>query len=346
MRALVKQDAAPGTRLVSIPVPVPGPGQVLVRVEAAGVCESDVGIDRWDAWASTNVRPPLVLGHEMAGTVVALGEGVSRVRVGQLVAAESNLVDWSCYQCRTGREYACRNLRILGVHEPGVFAEYAVLPETNAWVTVGLSPEVAVLQEPMGTAVFATFVEEIAGESVAVLGCGPIGLMCVAVAKRAGARRVFAVDGSPVRLGRAAAMGADVLLGVGVESRAASTDHVLGETGGDGVDVVIETAGSGTLLQFGLRVLANGGRVSLLGTHAGPVALDLSRSVISKGIRIYGITGRRQFESWYRTRALLEEGLDLSSIVTHRLPLSRFADAFDLVETGEAGRVLLLPQEG
>ena len=343
MLALVKDAPGPGASLREIPVPEPGPSEVLVRVEAASVCGTDLHIERWDPWAQENFGPlPMTFGHEMAGTVVARGQGATRVALGALVAAETHLVDWTCYQCRTGRAHICRSLRILGVHAPGTFAQYALIPETNAWVTEGLGPEVAALQEPMGNAVHACFVEEIAGQTVAVLGCGPIGLMAVAVAQMAGARRVIATDVNPERLAMARRLGAHEALD--------AHDDVAGRlrelTDGDGVDVVLEMSGSEAALHQGLAAITNGGRVSLLGTHAAPATIDLSEEIIFKGLRIYGITGRRLFETWYRTTALLEEGLDLSPIITHRLPLAQYEKAFTLVAEGHAGKVVLLPQQG
>ncbi len=341
MRALVKERPEPGAAIREVPVPRPRPGEVLVRVEAVSVCGTDVHIERWDRWAEANFHPPMVFGHEVAGRVVALGVGTSRVALGQRVAVETHIVDWTCYQCRTGRPHVCQNFRSLGVHVQGAFAEYVAIPETNAWPSDNLPPDVAALQEPMGNAVFSVFAEEVTGQTVAVLGCGPIGLMAVAIAKRAGARRVFATDLRDERLDIARRMGADLCIrgddDVPARLRAA--------TAGDGVDVVLEMSGSEAALHQGLAAITNGGRVSLLGTHATPVTLDLSPEVIFKGIRIYGITGRRLFETWYRTRALLEEGLDLSPIITHHLPLARYAEAFDLVEAGHAGKVVLLPQE-
>jgi threonine 3-dehydrogenase len=342
MRALVKEEAAPGAHVRDIPVPEPGPGEVLVRVEAASVCGTDVHIERWDKWAQQNFGPPpMVFGHEMAGVVVAHGPGAGRIELGRTVAAETHIVDGTCYQCRTGRAHVCRALRILGVHRPGTFAQYVAIPEANAWVYEGLPAEIAALQEPLGNAVHATFVEEVAGETVAVLGCGPIGLMAVAVLRMAGARRIFATDVNPERLAMAGRMGADVVLDAG--------DDVVGRlrsaTDGNGVDVVLEMSGAEAALHQGLAALTNGGRISLLGTHSRPVTVDLSSEVIFKGIRVYGITGRRMFETWYRTTALLEEGLDLAPIITHRLPLTRYAEGFDLVAAGHAGKVVLLPQE-
>ncbi|MET1233010.1 MAG: L-threonine 3-dehydrogenase [Candidatus Limnocylindrales bacterium] len=342
MRALIKASPAPGVDLLDTPVPVPGPGEVLVRVLAASVCGTDVHIERWDAWAQEHVRPPMIFGHEMAGIVVAHGPGTGRIALGELVAAETHLVDWTCYQCRTGRAHVCQHLRILGVHAPGTFAEYATIPETNAWVSEGLTPEVAALQEPMGNAVHATFVEEIAGQSVAITGCGPIGLMAVAIARIAGARHVFATDLMPERLAMALRMGADQV----IDARDDVAGRLRALTDGDGVDVVLEMSGAEAALHQGLAALTNGGRISLLGTHARPATLELSEEIIFKGIRVYGITGRRMFETWYRTTALLEQGLDLSPIITHRLPLAEYRQAFDLVAAGHAGKVVLLPQEG
>ena len=342
MRALVKEQRAPGAAVREVPLPQPGPGELLVRVEAASVCGTDVHVERWDQWAEENFGPtPMIFGHEMAGVVVGHGQGAGRIPLGETVAAETHIVDWTCYQCRTGRAHICRSLRILGVHLPGTFAQYVVIPEMNAWVYEGLSPEIAALQEPLGNAVHATFVEEIAGQTVAVLGCGPIGLMSIAVARMAGARRVFATDINPERLEMAGQMGADLLL----EASDDIVERLRAETDGNGVDVVLEMSGAEAALHQGLAALTNGGRISLLGTHNTPVTLDLSQEVIFKGIRLYGITGRRMFDTWYRTTALLEEGLDLRPIITHRLPLTDYASAFDLVASGHAGKIVLLPQE-
>jgi threonine 3-dehydrogenase len=285
---------------------------------------------------------PITFGHEMAGTVVAHGDGAGRVPLGSRVAAETHIVDWTCYQCRTGRANVCRALRILGVHVPGSFAEYVAIPETNAWVADDLSVEVAALLEPMGNAVHAAFVEEIAGQSVVILGCGPIGLMAIAVASLSGARKVFATDLNEERLAMARKMGADEAL----DARGDVVGRLLELTDGDGVDIVLEMAGAEPALHQGLAAVTNGGRVSLLGTHTSPATIDLSEEIIFKGLRVYGITGRRMFETWYRSTALLEEGLDLSPIITHRLPLAEYRQAFDLVAAGHAGKVVLLPQEG
>jgi threonine 3-dehydrogenase len=342
MRALVKERPGPGAALLQLPVPEPGPGELLVRVRAAGVCGTDLHIYRWDPWARDNLTTtPLVFGHELGGEVVARGPGADRIEVGRLVGAETHIVDWTCYQCRTGRHHVCRNLRILGVHVPGAFAEYVVVPEVNAWPSDGLAPEVAALQEPMGNAVHALFVEEVAGQTVAVLGCGPIGLMAVGIARLAGAARVFATDVNPERLALARRMGAHVAL----DARGDVVAELRARTDGNGVDVVLEMSGAAQAIHQGFAAVTNGGRISLLGIPPGPLPIDLSQEVIFKAARVYGITGRRMFETWYRTRAILDEGFDPTPVISHRLPLSRFAEAFELLGSGRAAKVVLLPGE-
>jgi threonine 3-dehydrogenase len=344
MRALVKAIEGPGAELREVPVPRPGRGEVLVRVEAASLCGTDLHIYRWDPWAQQRLqgRLPQIFGHEMAGRIVAYGdETPESVAVGTRIAAETHLVDGTCYQCRTGRAHICRNLRILGVDADGAFAEYITLPIGNVWPSDGLSPEIAAIQEPMGNAVLAAFVEEVTGETVLVTGCGPIGLMSIAICRLAGATRVFATDINPERRALAKALGADVVLDPAAED---VVGRVRGLTDGDGVDIVLEMSGAEAAIRQGFAAVTNGGRVSLLGLPSRHVTLDLNNDIIFKGIRVYGITGRRMFETWYRTSALLAQGLDLSPIVTHRFPLERFADAFELLAAGHAGKVVLLPE--
>jgi threonine 3-dehydrogenase len=343
MRALVKAEPRAGAALREVPVPLPGPGELLIRLEAVSLCGTDLHIYRWDEWAQGRLGKylPRVFGHEMAGRVVAHGPGTGAVPLGTRVAAETHLVDWTCYQCRTGREHVCANLKILGVDADGAFAEYMTLPERNAWPSEELSPEIAAIQEPMGNAVFATFVEEITTATVAVLGCGPIGLMAVAICKFAGASRVFATDVMPHRREMAARMGADCVLDGAGDVEA----EIRRETGGTGVDVVLEMSGAEAAVHQAFRIATNGGRVSLLGVPSRPITLDFSDAIIFRGLRVYGITGRQLWGTWYKTAALLREGLDVSPIITDRLPLSRYEEAFDLLAQGVAGKVVLQPQE-
>jgi threonine 3-dehydrogenase len=346
MRALVKASPAAGAELRDVAVPLPGDGELLIRVEAASLCGTDLHIYRWDDWAESRLGKglPRIFGHEMAGRVVAHGPNVrgrGEIPLGTLVAAETHLVDQSCYQCRTGREHVCANLRILGVDMDGAFAQYVALPAHNAWPSEGLSPEIAAIQEPMGNAVHAAFVEELAGQTVVVTGCGPIGLMTVAIAKLAGAAKVFATDINPERLEIARRMGADVAIN-GHEDVVARLREL---TGGVGVDVVLEMSGAEVAIRQGFEAVTNGGRVSLLGIPERPITLDLASDVIFKGLRVYGITGRKMFETWYRTQALLAQGLDLTPIVTHRIAMRDYHQAFELLAGGHAGKVVLLPQE-
>ena len=341
MRALAKVEAGPGAELIERQVPEPGPGEVLLRVDAASICGTDLHLFQWDEWAAENLVPPRILGHELAGTVVGIGPGVSRVREGDLVGVESHLFCWECAQCQRGEMHLCRDLRVIGVHVDGGFAEHVVIPEANAVESNGLDPAVVALQEPMGNAVHAAFAEPIEGRTVLVTGCGPIGLCAVGIARAAGAALVVATDTEPYRLDLARTMGADLALDAsdpGTEAR------IMEATGGDGVEVVLEMSGSPRALDQALRVITRGGRISLLGIFNGAVPIELSESVIMQGLRLHGIFGRRIYDTWERTQALLRSGaLDVTPIITHRLDLSEWPKAFELLASRHAGKVVLLP---
>jgi threonine 3-dehydrogenase len=341
MRALAKTRPEPGLEIIDAPVPTPGPGEVQLRVEAASVCGTDRHIFLWDRWAAENFPLPFILGHELAGRVAATGSGVTRVREGDLVGVESHLFDGTCTQCQAGALHLCRNLRVIGAHVDGGFADFVVIPEANAVESNGLDPAVVALQEPMGNAVHAAFVEPIAGRTVAVTGCGPIGLCAVGIAKAAGAAWVVATDAEPYRLELATTMGADLVL----DGREPDTvERVLDATGGDGVEVVLEMSGAAAALDQALRFVTRGGRVSLLGIFGEPVAVDLSNLVIEKGVRIHGVFGRRIYDTWERTQELLRSGaLDVAPILTHRFDLADWEQGFDLLGSRHAGKVVLLP---
>ena len=341
MRALAKVSAGPGAELVERPAPEPGPGEVLLKVEAASICGTDLHLFEWDDWAADNLEPPRILGHELAGTVAGIGSGVTRVREGDLVGVESHLFDWTCAQCRVGDMHLCRNLRVIGVHTDGGFAEQVVIPEANAIESNGLDPAVVALQEPMGNAVHAAFVEPIEGRSVLVTGCGPIGLCAVGIARAAGASVVIATDTEPYRLELARTMGADLALDA---AEAETEGTILDATGGDGVEVVLEMSGAPPALDSALRLVTRGGRISLLGIFGEPPRVDLSERVIMQGLRLYGIYGRRIYDTWERTQSLLRSGaLDVSPIITHRLDLADWEQAFDLIASRHAGKVVLSP---
>jgi threonine 3-dehydrogenase len=340
MRALAKVRPDAGLELIERPVPAPGPGEVLMKVDAASICGTDLHLFEWDDWAADNLQPPRILGHELAGTVISSGSGVTRVKEGDLVGVESHLFDWTCAQCRRGDMHLCRNLRVIGVHTDGGFAEHVVIPEANAIESNGLDPAVVALQEPMGNAVHAAFAEPIEGRSVLVTGCGPIGLCAVGIAKAAGASLVIATDTEAYRMELARTMGADLVL----DATDAATEERIGEaTGGDGVDVVLEMSGAAPALQQALRVITRGGSVSLLGIFSEPPTVELSELVIMKGVRLHGIYGRRIYDTWERTQSLLRGGLDVSPIITHRLGLEDWEQAFELIASRHAGKVVMAP---
>jgi threonine 3-dehydrogenase len=320
MRALAKTHPGPGAELIQRPVPTPGPGEVLLKMEAASICGTDAHLYNWDPWAAEILKPPVILGHELAGRVAATGAGVSRVREGDLVGVESHIVCWDCAQCRAGDMHLCRDLKVIGAHVDGGFAEYVVIPETNAIESNGLDPAVVALQEPMGNAVHAAFVEPIEGRSVAVTGAGPIGVLAVAIARAAGASWVVATDVEPYRLELARTMGADLAL----DARDTDTaERIVAETGGDGVEVVLEMSGSQAALDQALHFITRGGRISLLGIFASPVEMHLSDLVIQKGLRLYGVY--------------------VSPVLTHRFDLADWERGFDLIASRHAGKVVLLP---
>ena len=340
MRALAKMGPGPGVELIERPTPRPGPGEVLLRVDAASICGTDHHLFTWDTWAADNLVPPRILGHELAGTVIGIGASVTRVKEGDLVGVESHLFDWTCAQCRRGDMHLCRNLRVIGVHVDGGFAEQVVIPEANAVESNGLDPAVVALQEPMGNAVHAAFAEPIEGRSVLVTGCGPIGLCAVGIASAAGAAVVIATDTEAYRLELAAAMGADLALDA---ADPATEEQIVAATGGDGVEVVLEMSGAAPALDQALRVVTRGGRISLLGIFGEPPRVDLSELVIMKGLRMHGIYGRRIYDTWERTQSLLRNGLDVSPIITHRLSIEDWPQAFELIASRHAGKVVLLP---
>ena len=341
MRALAKTKPAPGVELIRRDIPTPGPGEVLLHMEAASICGTDIHLYNWDPWAAELLKPPIILGHELGGRVAATGAGVTRVREGDLVGVESHVVCWECAQCRNGQMHLCHDLKVIGAHIDGGFAEYVVIPEANAIESNGLDPAVAALQEPMGNAVHAAFVEPIEGRSVAVTGCGPIGLLSVAIAKASGASWVVATDVEPYRLEIARSMGADLTVNARDDGAA---QRIVEATGGDGVDVVLEMSGSQQALAQALEFVTRGGRISLLGIFASPVEVHLSDLVIQKGLRLYGVYGRKIYDTWERTQELLRSGaVDPTPLITHRFDLAEWEQAFDLVASRHAGKVVLLP---
>jgi threonine 3-dehydrogenase len=350
MFALRKVRAERGAELVEIPVPEPGPGQVLVRVAAASICGTDLHIYNWDPWAAGRIRQlPMTFGHEVAGRIARIGPEVHHLRPGVFVSAEGHVFCGFCPPCRRGRAHICENLRILGVDFDGGFADYVLIPERNAWeVDKRIPPEVASVHDPLGNAVHTAFSgdggDELVGATVVVLGCGPIGLFAVGVARAAGARQVIAVEPNDFRQSLAKQMGADAVIDPGKEDPVAS---VLAATEGHGAEVVLEMSGVPSVIDQGTRMLAPGGRMSLLGLPPGPVSLDLTDQVIFKEARLIGVTGRELFRTWQQMTTLLATGMvDVAPVITHRFPLSAFEEAFEVMSSGRSGKVILLPEGG
>jgi threonine 3-dehydrogenase len=344
MNALVKTTPAPGLSLQEVPDPRPAEGEVVVRVRATSLCGTDAHIYRWDEWAQKRVHPPRIIGHEMCGEVVEVGRGVASVTAGDYVAVESHLTCGHCFQCRTGQAHVCQHYRVLGIDIDGSYADYVLLPERVLWKTSrDIPPEIACVQEPLGNAVDAALAEDLSGHSVLITGCGPTGLLAAAVARVAGAAVIIASDVSDYRLGLAKQLGVDHTLNARTDAPAAVSAAILDLTGGEGVDAALEMSGDPGALHQAFRSVKNGGRVTLFGIPTGSVCFDLPNEIIFKGIRVYGVTGRRLFGTWYRLAGLFKAGLDIRPVITHRFPMADYATGFDLIQSGQCGKVVLFP---
>ena len=339
MQAIVKQKRAPGLTVTSVPKPSPGPGEVLIAVRHAGVCGTDLHIADWNAWAEGRIKPPVVVGHEFAGEIVGVGDAVSELKTGQLVTAEGHIVCGHCLQCRTGNSHICRNTRIIGVDRDGAFAEYIVMPATNVLPLDGIPTTVGAVMDPMGNAFHTVLSADIPGSTVLVVGCGPIGCFAVGIARAAGAAKVIASDVNATRLALARKMGAHVTVN-------AATDDVvrvvLEETGGEGADVVCEMSGVPSALHQAFAAVRMGGRVQLLGLPKGQVPIDFANEIIFKGITVYGVIGRKMYETWHQMRRYLSAGLlDPRPVITHQFPLAKIDEALAAIRSGNAGKIIL-----
>ncbi|WP_176142522.1 L-threonine 3-dehydrogenase [Halobacillus hunanensis] len=342
MKAIVKHHRGKGAELREVSIPTIQADEVLIRVKATSICGTDVHIYNWDEWSASRVQPPYVFGHEFAGEIVEVGDAVDNFSVGDYVSAETHLVCGHCPQCLTGKYHICENTQIIGVDTQGCFAEYVALPASNLWRNPeGLPNDIASIQEPMGNAVHTVLNGDVAGKSVAIIGCGPIGLMAVGVAKAAGASQVLAFDLNSYRLELAKEMGATVAINSG------ETDPV-GEakklTDQHGVDVVCEMSGHPVAMDQGFKMITNGGRVSILSLPTTPVTLDITNDVVFKGVEVQGITGRKMYETWQQVSRLLHSGqVDVKPIITHHFDLEEFEQGFQLMNEGKCGKVVLHP---
>jgi len=342
MKALRKTQAGKGLHLEKVHVPSIGPRDVLVRVKATSICGTDLHIYGWDRWSQGRIKPPVTLGHEFCGVVDRAGEEVSAVKAGDFVSAEMHLNCGHCHQCRLGQSHICQNLRIIGIDLDGAFAEFVKIPATNIWRLDPAIPEhYAAILDPLGNAVHTVLAGAIAGQTALVTGCGPIGLMSIALAKACGSSTVFATETNEHRRKMAKEMGADLVLNPVTED---PVRKILEATGGTGVDVLLEMSGNPTAIQQGFKALRAGGRASLLGIPTENVPLDLVQDVIFKGATVQGIYGRRMYETWVQMTALLKAGrVNLEPLFGERMELDNFEAAFAKLHSGMAGKILMYP---
>ena len=340
MRAIQKLQRAPGLTLSDVPEPSCGLFDVVIRVHHAGVCGTDLHIADWDEWAQGRIKPPLVVGHEFAGEIVEIGQDVGDAfHVGQRVTAEGHIVSGHTRQSRTGAGHVCTSTRIIGVDRDGAFAEYIAMPASNVMPLGDISTVLGAIMDPIGNAFHTVLTAEIPGSVVLILGCGPIGCFAVGVARAAGASLVIAADLNPTRLELARQMGAQVCIDV---TREDVLHRVMDETGSEGVDVVCEMSGHPVAIRQGLECARPGGRVQLLGIPKTEVPIRLANDVIFKGLTIYGVVGRKMFETWYQMQSFIGSGhFDPTPVITHRFPLEQIDDALGAIRSGDAGKVIL-----
>jgi threonine 3-dehydrogenase len=339
---VVKPAARAGAEIRDVKIPAFGPTDVLVKVQVASICGTDLHIYDWDAWAQKRIHPPLIPGHEFCGHVAAVGDEVTTVKEGDFVSAEMHVACGKCYQCRIGEHHICQNVKIIGIDADGAFAEYVRIPESNIWkIDPSIPADYASVLDPLGNAVHTVLAGEIAAKTVAIIGCGPIGLFSIAVARAVGATQIFAVEINEHRAELARRMKADFVLTPSKENVQAKVREV---TDGVGVDVVLEMSGKTPGIRLGFDILRLGGRVSLLGIPSKPVELNFAEDLIFKGATVQGINGRLMYKTWYQMQALLKSGkLDLSPVITDRIAMKDFSRGVERLKTGEASKILLYP---
>src|ERR1700682_3193350 len=342
MKALRKMQPGKGLQMDTVQIPAIGATDVLVRVKAASICGTDLHIYGWDRWSQGRIRPPLTLGHEFCGVVERVGQEVTAVKAGDFVSAEMHVNCGHCHQCCLGQAHICQNLRIIGIDQDGAFAEVVKIPASNIWKLDPAIPEhYGAILDPLGNAVHTVLAGPIAGQTVLVTGCGPIGLMSIAVAKACGSSTVFATETTEQRRAMATQMGADMLLN---PAEIDAVARITAETNETGVDVLLEMSGNPSAIQQGFRSLRAGGRASLLGIPTEAVPLDLANDVIFKGATVQGIYGRRMYETWVQMTALLKaRRLNLEPLFGERSSLEKFENAFAMLQGGLAGKILLYP---
>jgi threonine 3-dehydrogenase len=338
MRALVKAKAERGIWLEDIRKPEPGHNDVLIRVQRTAICGTDMHIYQWDDWARKTIPVPLAVGHEFSGEVVEFGSEVNGFEVGDRVSAEGHITCGVCRNCRAGRRHLCINTAGVGVNRQGAFADYISVPAFNVFkLPRSVTSDMASILDPLGNATHTALSFDLVGEDVLITGAGPIGIMAVAIAKFAGARHVVITDINEYRLDLARKMGATVALNV----KTGTLDDTMRELGmEEGFDVGMEMSGNPAAFRDMLRTMHHGGKVALLGIPPDETAIDWNK-VIFKGLILKGIYGREMFETWYKMASMLQSGLNVEPVITHRFPVENFQDAFELMESGQSGKIIL-----
>jgi threonine 3-dehydrogenase len=338
MKALVKTKAEPGLWMEDVPEPEVRINDVLIRVERAGICGTDLHIYKWDQWAQGEVPVPLVIGHEFVGEIVDVGSNVKDFKKGDVVSGEGHLVCGHCRNCMAGRRHLCAETRGVGVNRTGAFAEFIALPQTNVWYhDQSLDRDVMALFDPFGNAAHTALSFETLGEDVLITGAGPIGIMAAAICRHAGARHVVITDRNDFRLQLAADMGATRTVNVAQE-KLPEVQRELGMQ--EGFDVGLEMSGNPDAFRDLLANMCHGGKIALLGIPGKDIAIDWN-TVIFNGLSIKGIYGREMYETWYQMTSMLQSGLDISPVITHRFAFEDFQQGFDAMQSGESGKVIL-----
>src|SRR5262245_14985720 len=337
MQALVKKKSEEGLWLDNVPVPTIGINDVLIKVLRTGICGTDLHIYKWDAWARRTIPVPMVVGHEFVGQIVELGSNVHDFHVGEIVSGEGHVVCGRCRNCLAGRRHLCKDTQGIGVNRPGAFAEFLALPVTNVWVHDPHIPrDVQAIFDPFGNAVHTALSFDLLGEDVLITGAGPIGIMAAGVVKHAGARHVVITDVNPYRLELARKMGATLALDVRTQTLAGAQKQ-LGMR--EGFDVGLEMSGNSTAFRDLLANMCHGGKIALLGIPDKEIAIDWNL-VIFNMLTIKGIYGREMYETWYKMTVMLQSGLDLRPVITHRFAFHEFQKGFDVMRSGDCGKVV------
>ncbi len=339
MKSLAKIKSEPGIWMQDNPKPAIGPNDVLIKIKKSAICGTDLHIYKWDAWAARTIPVPMVVGHEYVGTIAELGSEVKHLKIGQRVSGEGHIVCGHCRNCRAGKRHLCPNTKGVGVNRPGSFAEYLSLPVDNVFpIPDDIPDDIAAIFDPFGNAVHTALSFDLVGEDVLITGAGPIGIMAVAICKHVGARHVVITDVNPYRLALAEKMGATRAVDVSKEN----LSDVMKDLGmKEGFDVGLEMSGIESAFQQMINNMMNGGKIALLGIPAGG-KMDIDwNQVIFKGLIIKGIYGREMYETWYKMTAMIQSGLDISPVITHRLKIDDYIEGFEAMKSGQCGKVIM-----